>query len=278
MPPMPTEDAERQAFTNRFSTAIKRAGLVERQLALTIGITPQALSQIKFGQRPGNEYIDVIARHLNVAVEWLKFGDSDKAPSWASSKIHEGIGSANLPGITTSGQGKRHGISTVGTVVAGDGKLSDHSAYIENPSQPIIMPDTWKAVVVEGMSAYPVVYPGQIVLIDTARAGRPDDDGWNDDVMTDLHDNLVLVETDEPPEIGKATSGKRAYLKRFCVDKRAPDGFVLASIDAGRSSPYVPAAHILMIVPVVAVLFQDPRQPRKKRWHAKTVVATIRPT
>jgi hypothetical protein len=219
-----------------------------------------------------------IAEKTEVSYDWLRFGDQDHAPIWA--RIHEGTGKATVPGITATGQGshaKSHGIPTVGTVVAGDGKLSDHSAYVENKSQPILMPDAWKAVVVEGMSAYPVVYPGQIVLIDTARAARPDDDDWNDDIMTDLHDNLVLVETDEPPEIGKATSGVRAYLKRFCVDKRAPDGFVLASIDAGRSSPYVPAEHILMIVPVVAVLFQDPRQPRKKRWHAKTVVATIRP-
>jgi transcriptional regulator with XRE-family HTH domain len=168
-------------------------------------------------------------------------------------------------------------IPMVGTVVAGDGMLSDESAYEHNGADNLLIPDSWRAVMVEGMSAYPVVYPGQIVLIDTNRAARPDSSAWGEIEMTDLHDNLVLVETDEPPEIGKATNGKRAYLKRFCKDARAPDGFVLASIDSGRSSPYVPANRILMIVPVVGVLYQDPRKPRSKRWHAKTVVATIQP-
>jgi hypothetical protein len=115
------------------------------------------------------------------------------------------------------------------------------------------------------------------VLIDTDRAARPDSSDFTERTLTDLHDNLVLIETDEPPEIGKATSGRRAYLKRFCMDRRAPNGFVLASVDGGRSSPYVPVEHILMIVPVVGVLYQDPRRPREKRWHAKTVVATVHP-
>jgi hypothetical protein len=168
-------------------------------------------------------------------------------------------------------------ITVVGRVVAGDGKLSDESAIELTGMTGLIIPSTWQAVLVEGMSAYPVVYPGQIVLIDTARAARPDSETWSHETMTDLHDNLVLIETDEPPEIGKATSGHRAYLKRFCMDHRAPQGFVLASIDSGRSSPYVPADRILMIVPVVGVLYQDPRRPREKRWHAKTVVATIHP-
>lgn len=166
-------------------------------------------------------------------------------------------------------------IPMVGRVVAGDGQLSDESAFEQNGADNLIIPDTWRAVMVEGMSAYPVVYPGQIVMIDIARAVRPDD--WDEADRTDLHDNLVLIETSEEPEIGKATSGRRAYLKRFCMDKRSPAGFVLASIDSGRSSPYVPVESILMIVPVVAVLYQDPRRPREKRWHAKTVVATIHP-
>jgi hypothetical protein len=274
------ENTAKDGFIQRLTLSIERSGLLDVQVADQLGISKQAFSQIRNGSRPGTTHLEKMAEILSVNPTWLKFGDSDKSPSWMPTRVNEGSGQAYLPGITASGQaahGKSIGITTVGTVVAGDGKLSDHSAFIENGSQPLFIPDTWKAVVVEGMSAYPVVYPGQIVLIDTARAARPDDDAWNADVMTDLHDNLVLIETDEPPEIGKATSGKRAYLKRFCVDKRAPDGFILASIDAGRSSPFVPAKHILMIVPVVAVLFQDPRQPRKKRWHAKTVVATIRP-
>lgn len=224
------------------------------------------------------DLLQKIADKTGVSYDWLRFGDQDKAPPW----VHTGRGFSTLSPVTGVGAGRvqetdARPIPVVGTVVAGDGQFSDRSAYVHDGGIPLIIPDTWQAVMVEGMSAYPVVYPGQIVLIDTERAARPDDDDWGEVQMTDLHDNLVLVQTDEPPDIGEATSGRRAYLKRFCMDKRAPDGFVLASIDSGRSSPYVPADRIMMIVPVVGVLFQDPRRPREKRWHAKTVVATIHP-
>lgn len=274
-----TEAQNKQEFLDRLSRAIERSRLDDIQIASQLGISKQAFSQIRSGERPGWVHREKIAKILGVDERWLTFGDLDHAPSWASHA--RGFSTLSTPANSGSGRAREglaaQPIPVVGTVVAGDGQFSDRSAYVQDGGTPLVIPDTWQAVMVEGMSAYPVVYPGQIVLIDTERGARPDGSDWGEAQMTDLHDNLVLVETDEPPDIGEATSGHRAYLKRFCLDKRAPDGFVLASIDSGRSSPYVPANRILMIVPVVGVLFQDPRRPREKRWHAKTVVATIHP-
>jgi transcriptional regulator with XRE-family HTH domain len=255
---------------DRVEAAYARAGMRSRsELARACEVAPSSITQMLSGEFPGTELLNKIAEKTGVSYEWLRFGDETKAPDWART-VRNSVAEIDA-------HYNPNPIPMVGTVVAGDGQRSDQSAYEHNGADNLMIPDSWRAVMVEGMSAYPVVYPGQIVLIDTNRAARPDSSTWGEQEMTDLHDNLVLVETDEPPEIGKATSGRRAYLKRFCMDKRSPDGFLLASIDSGRSSPYVPPASILMIVPVVGVLYQDPRRPREKRWHAKTVVATIRP-
>jgi hypothetical protein len=73
----------------------------------------------------------------------------------------------------------------------------------------------------------------------------------------DLHDNICLIQTVE-------AGVDRAYLKRFCQEPRAPQGFVLASVDSGRGSPYLPDEVIQLIAPVVGVVFEDPRKPREK--------------
>lgn len=257
----------------RIEEAMARAGFnSQEEIAQAIGVKQPTISALLSEKFPLLDVLQRVAEKTSVSYEWLRYGDADKAPAWVRTEEPERPRVREI-GVTYPA----HQITMVGRVVAGDGQLSDESAIELEGLPGLTIPDTWQAVMVEGMSAYPVVYPGQIVLIDTARAARPESSTWNDAVATDLHDNLVLIETDEPAEIGKATSGHRAYLKRFCVDRRAPHGFVLASIDSGRSSPYVPADHILMIVPVVGVLYQDPRRPREKRWHAKTVVATVHP-
>ncbi len=274
------ESLEKAEFLERLSRAIDRSGLDDIQVAEQLGISKQAFSQIRSGERPGHVHREAIARILQIDQQWLNFGDHDRAPTWWSYYAPRTAPLRVGENVENSGGGGSevgHGIHVVGTVIAGDGQLSDRSALEHADGIPLMIPDSWQALQVKGNSAYPVVYPDQIVLIDTDRAARPDSSDWGEKQLIDLHDNIVLIETDEPPDLGKATSGRRAYLKRFCMDKRAPDGFVLASIDSGRSSPYVPADRIMMIVPVVGVLYQDPRRPREKRWHAKTVVVTVHP-
>ncbi len=99
-----------------------------------------------------------------------------------------------------------------------------------------------------------MVYPKQFVLIDTDRAVLRAD--LASERARDIDDNMVvMIMIGEP---------RRAYLKRFCRDTRAPDGYVIASIDGGRRSPYIPPADIDRLLPVVGVIFEDPTMPRIK--------------
>lgn len=215
--------------------ALDALGIKQAELARRLGIKPQQLHQVVSGERPGTTLLDAIAQALKVDVLWLRTGADSLAPPWA--KIGPLLGE-NSP------------LSLVGVVKAGDGDLTE---YEERPSTPLPLKASWRVVQVQGWSAYPVVYPDQFVIIDGERAARPD-------LMTeaqrdDLHDNIVICQV----------VGGRAYLKRFCHAPGAPGGFIMASIDSGRGSPYVDPHEIMIIEPVVGVIFEDPTKPRKKR-------------
>lgn len=263
-----------------------RAGFDSQQaLADACGVKQPSVNALLAGKYPMLDLLRTVAEKTGVTFEWLRFGDVSKAPAWAHT-LHVDPASrqlindlahragmlqvdpdarqmiADLASRVSESSNYAPGMRVVGTVVAGDGDISQ---YVENEESPIAFPDHWQVVRVEGMSAYPVIYPGQLAIIDTSRATSPA--VWTDDHRIDLHDNLVLIQTDgEKP---------RAYLKRFCREPEAPHGFVLASVDGGRSSPWISPERIIVIAPIVAVMFQDPRKPRKKRWHQKTVVVTV---
>jgi len=238
---------------DRIREAMKRKRITQAQLGRELGVSQAAIFSVLNKGSPQYETIVRYALALDVDPDWIQFGDDDKAPDWAHSMGFL-IKDAKQPNAS---QGSGKPLDVVLRVKAGDGNV----APLEQLNrQPCSIPDDWKLVEVEGMSAYPVVYPGQLAAIDMSRATRiPIDDA----AMIDLHDNICVVETWD----------ERAYIKRFCHAPGAIGGFMLASVDAGRSSPFVDPADISAIIPVVAVLFQDPRKSRQKRWHGKTVVA-----
>ena len=116
------------------------------------------------------------------------------------------------------------------------------------------------------MSAYPVAFPGQFVLVDVDRSSRPD--MLTPESLDDLDDNIVVVEGDD-------ASGRWCLIKRLCAAPGAPGGWHLASVDSGRRSPWVDPARVDCISPVVAVVFVDPRKPRQKMRHAITAIPEL---
>lgn len=254
----------------RVEGAMARAGFNSQQaLAESCGVTQPAVNALLSGARPMLDLLNKIAEKTGVSYDWLRFGDADKAPPWAQTLKLDPDTKAYVDRLAKMAREGREeyvvsggGMRVVGTVVAGDGDISQ---YVENEEAPISFPDNWQVVRVEGMSAYPVIYPGQMAIIDTKRATSPA--VWTDENRIDLHDNLVLIQTDGDKP--------RAYLKRFCREPEAPHGFVLASVDGGRSSPWIAPEKIIVIAPIVGVMYLDPRQPRKKSWHQKTVVVTV---
>jgi phage repressor protein C with HTH and peptisase S24 domain len=181
-----------------------------------------------------------ISELTGVPVEWLTVGDNP--PPWA----------CQSPSVTTYSTGPV--LSVVGIAAAGDHDQAGAWQRMREP-EPFTIPDAWAVIQVRGDSAYPVAFDGQFMLIDTDRAVT----GWgiNAAHIADLHNDIVLVQTKEHGE-------EHAYIKRFCADARAPSGFIFASINAGMASPYLPPDIIDLIVPVVGVVFEDPRLPRKK--------------
>lgn len=223
----------------RLALAITRKGWTGSKLARELGITQPALHPVLTGNQPGTKHLPRIAELLGCSVEWITAGDNP--PSWASS-------------ATTYVKSPEGGLPVIGTVSAGDGDVGP-ADWEDAPQRAIHWPDSWVAVKILGDSAYPVAYSGQLAIVDQGRAVNPAIHHGED--LEDLHDNMVLVQTMEGDR-------ERAYLKRFCVDSRAPDGFVLASVNSGRSSPYLPASLILAILPVVGIIYEDPRQKRVK--------------
>jgi transcriptional regulator with XRE-family HTH domain len=243
----------------RIEESRRRAGFRSQQaLADAIGGTSQqAIANVLASRSPQIELVKKIAEKTGVSYEWLEFGDEDKAPSWARE-----AGSPYQAGSDTRARESATKIEIVGVVTAGNGDLDGYQDLVET----VEIPATWKIVQVHGMSAYPVFYPRQLAWVDTARAARPET--MTEREYIDLHDNVVVVQAE--------VRGKRVgLLKRFNYQPDSPLKFALSSLDAGRSSPYVPPESIDIILPVVGSWWEDPRRPRKKRYHARSVIVKL---
>jgi transcriptional regulator with XRE-family HTH domain len=259
---MPPEEHERQAFRTRFEMAVQRAGTTDSQLATALGISPQAVYQIKTGDRPGLNHLPEIALKLGVSLDWLRFGDRDKAPAWAKTRIV--IDYQAEASRVREGNSDAPVVQVIGAVTAGDGDLDQYEPF--DDIEICEVPRHWKLIKVYGMSAYPIFYPNQLAWVDIDRARRPEQMIEADYV--DLHDNVVVAQAE--------LKGKRvALLKRFNYQPDSPLKFALSSLDAGRSSPYIPPDAIDVIVPVVGSWWEDPRRPRKKRFHARSVIVKL---
>lgn len=237
---------------DRVESAYQRAGLRSRsELARACDVRPSSITQLLAGEFPGTELIAKIAEKTGVSVDWLRFGDLEKAPSWA--QVQE-------PSITYSSASSR--VSIVGQVTAGNGDIGGYEDLVES----VEIPTHWKIVVVHGMSAYPIFYPEQLAWVDTHRGARPSD--MTEAQYVDLHDNVVVIQAE--------VNGKRVgLLKRFNYQPDSPLKFALSSLDAGRSSPYLSPDDIDIILPVVGSWWEDPRKPRKKRFHARSVIVKL---
>lgn len=238
------------ALADRLNAAIARADISDSELGRRVGLHRQTIGSLRHGKHERTEKIREIADVLRVDRAWLESG-LGPAPDWwqePAPRLREATADEAI--------GEGQPLELVGVVTAGDGDLTSYEPLQEPVTWQI--PPSWKIVQVFGKSAYPVIYEGQWAAIDTMRAQRPP---FDRQTLVDLHDNIVLVQT---------TDG-RGFLKRFCWADGAPGDFMLASIDSGRSSPFVPPEQILIIAPVVATFYVDPGQPREKRWHSKTV-------
>jgi transcriptional regulator with XRE-family HTH domain len=232
---------------DRIRLALKRRGMTGVTLAGRIGISQGTLSSLMGGKFPGTVHMEAIARELDVPLEWLTVGDNP--PPWASP----------APPVADS-VGVGGSLLLIGETSAGPG--GDVLVALPEP-EALAIPDSWYAVRVRGDSAYPVLFDGQFAMLDAARSY--DQQGLRESLTEaqkfgqthDLHNNVCMLIVDHR---GRET----CLLKRFCEDQNAPDGFVLASINAGLTSPYVPLSAIKIIAPMVGSYWEDPRQPRRK--------------
>lgn len=199
-----------------------RKKLSKLALATMAGTTSSRL--VDFQNGASLSRLRETAAVLGVSPEWLEHGINP--PPWE----------AAVPPIGEP----LHTVTLVGAVTAGDGLVS-----FESDPRPMRWKSSWAVMGVEGTSAYPVVYPGQFVVVDTDRPIR--------------NNNIVVIQVDNSEE--HAANPKRpkilAYLKRWCIQPDAPHGYTLASINSGRDTPYIRHERIIAKVPVVGVLFED---------------------
>lgn len=208
---------------------MRRKGMKQSQLAGLIGVPAQTIT--KTMREEHHKYVGDIARLLDVPEEWIRVGEN--SPPWA-------VEAERVREASAAYLAENPNVSLVGAVTAGDGLIS-----FEDEPRPMRWKNSWSIMLVEGVSAYPVVYPGQYVVIDTDRAVH--------------HNNIVVIQVDNEAEHHADPSKPRvrAYLKRYCKAEDAPNGYLLASINSGRDTPYIQHAKILVMLPVVGVWFED---------------------
>jgi hypothetical protein len=240
---------------DRIEAAMQRAGLKSQQaLADACGVRQPTVHALLSGKYPLLELLEKIAEKTGVSSRWLRFGDMEDSPPWAvSSRVAESSGGYLSQSKT---------VDIVGCVTAGDGDVAGFEDLVES----VEIPQNWKIVVVHGMSAYPVFYPRQLAWVDMDRAASPAT--MTEKQYIDLHDNVVVVQ-------GEIKGKRVGMLKRFNYQPENPQKFSLSSLDAGRSSPYVSPDDIDVILPVVGSWWEDPRRPRKKRYHARSVIVKL---
>jgi phage repressor protein C with HTH and peptisase S24 domain len=209
----------------RIRGGLDAAGRKQAELAAYLKISPQNLQRIIDGAVVKSKHLARLAEYLGCSLQWLQSG-TGRAPSWwtppappSALPAGPGVGGRSLP--------------LVGKVAAGKG---DVEWWQDRPLE-FHLRDSWSVMRVEGDSAYPVVWPNQFVVIDTS--GRKPE-----------HNNLVVIQAKEGDTV-------RSFLKRYCVAPNAPGGYVLASVDAGRDSPYIDPDTVMVMVRVVGVLFEE---------------------
>lgn len=225
----------------RFRLALDQRNWSIADLARAVGVSQPAASTVVNGVRPGRKLLPKMAESLGVTVEWLTVGSNP--PSWShhdSERSVETPRSADTPSLDVEGQ-----------VSAGSGDIDQWA----DAHGSITIGRLWAAVRVKGDSAYPVVYPDQLAIVDNSRAVDMRD--FNERAGWDLDDDMVLV---------RLHNGG-AMLKRFCF--HPPDKFILASANGGRRSPMVDPNDIQAIVPVVGVIYHGANERPTDRWKHK---------
>lgn len=237
---------------------MERAGFRgQSDLARSLGVAQPTVFKLLSGVFEGTDLLQKIAEKTSVSFEWLRFGDADKAPPWVKpppafqlpegQQLPPGRGTQAPPAASISAP-----LHVVAAAKAGTGLVTwkgEHSFG---------WPASWKLVQVDGDSAFPVIFPDQYAAIDTDRAATPAQLEVDRETCLDLDDNLVVLEVEQPD------GSIATYLKRFCYDDQAGK-YVVTSANLGLHTPYVDPARILVIVPVVAVIFDPPHTPRQRR-------------
>lgn len=230
MDPAEARKGRVELAAERLAAREGRGSITFAELARRIGIPRQTMDKLLRGEV--SKHWPAVAHALGVPLEWLMTGSP--APEWVRSRVFE----TAQPYLPTPS------VQLVGAVTAGDGLVT----YDDEP-RPMRWKPSWVLMRVEGMSAYPVIYPKQFAVVDTDRPIH--------------HNNMVVIQVDNAdahardPEVQPRV---RAYLKRYCVAPEAPNGYLLASINSGRDTPYIQHDRVLVILPVVGVLFEDPEK------------------
>lgn len=252
-------------------------GWSQAKLAGILGVSPPFVSQLESGaSKPPLDRVEEWAAAMDLREplhrEFQDLAIRSALPEAAQARFDRILKGCQRDDERRDEEGRLHedrvdyhasgGTALVGIAAAGKPTEAARWQQMSHPI-PIATPASWQLVEVTGSSAYPVAYPGQLMFIDSDRAVTPST--ITESAIEDLADNICLIQTHED-------GGPKAYIKRFCADKRAPGGFIFASVDSGRGSPFLPIEIIEMIVPVVGVWFEDPRFPREKGRNRATIV------
>lgn len=201
---------------NRIRLGLLASGKQMKDLASSLNISKQVLSNVVNGHVQESKHHAAIAKALGCEVDWLVSGDGPAPKWWTASEETE-----QAPEIT----GVIGEFAFAGTVTAGDGWVQG-----DDEADEIELRRGLRVVKVTGDSAYPVVFPGQYVLVDPNR--KPN------------HENMVVCQTDG-----------QALLKRYLENDSAPGGFALVSVNVGQSVHLFSAEDRPVMWPVVAILF-----------------------
>lgn len=240
---------------DRVKSGRKAHRLSQIDLGKQADVSQQAISDIESGAYGSSETLSKLAKFFGVDLAYLTVG-AKPWPPWAPEELstHQtrdlkttGNQQAGEPLAVIREEGaniekpkdykdeKRPDYAGptgpmvfAGSVGAGPGVPT----YFERPKSFKMRP-TLAAFRVYGNSAYPVAYDGQFVVVDLKRKIH--------------HNNLVVIQTKD----------NMAHFKRWCFAPGSPDGFVLASINSGINSPYIPESEIKNKWPVVGVMFEE---------------------
>lgn len=163
-------------MADRIKAAHHRSRLGVTELAEAVGVAQAYMSNILAGRVRTKKYLQKIAEVLSVSVDWLEFGDPDKAPEWAGRVTEPATPYQAQPKpplqpigkpVTPTALGTIHGTATAGT---GGGSLE------AEPVEVRIAPGT-VGVRIHGNSGGTTVMDRQIALLSPPerkpKAGNP---------------------------------------------------------------------------------------------------------